>query len=233
MSPSLKFLFQAFPLYGDVLLLLCSVFMEPSMGTVRSTRWFIRFRSPSIKENTVDVFVWERTAMFFIISLFSWACSVETTTRKCWRMWRPTPLATWRRWKPFLRSHRRRRGRGSASWSRPSSPSTDILTSPTMRGEQLLRWGLMWRKCIYCVMTNQLCVFVSVWRRCTVSSTTLWCPSVSKMMSNGGKTITALACQPTGQRSRCVLKFHSNTRRRKVHKYFIRSRYSYIRNMVD
>lgn len=130
--------------------------------------------------------------------------------RKCWRTWRPTHLATWRRWKPFLNCHRRRRGRGSASWSRLSSPSTDILTSPTMRGEQPSEdwvWVLGVNAehvflCIYCVL-------VSVWRWSTVSSTTLWCPSMSKMILNGGRTTMVLACPLTGQRLKYVTKFHS------------------------
>lgn len=80
---------------------------------------------------------WELTATFHHKNCFFWAaCRHEIAMRKCWRMWRHTHLATWRKWKPYLNSRRRRRGRGSAFWSRPSSPSTDILTSPTTRGKK-------------------------------------------------------------------------------------------------
>lgn len=62
--------------------------------------------------------------------------SAKSTTRKSWRTCRATRHATWRRWRPSSSRRRRRRGRGWASWSRLSSPSTDTWTSPTTRGEQ-------------------------------------------------------------------------------------------------
>lgn len=79
---------------------------------------------------------------------------LETDMRKCWRMWRPTRLATWRRWRPYLNSRRRRRERGSAFWSRPFSPSTDIWTSPTTRGEQPLACVLV--ACTNCCVNTRL-----------------------------------------------------------------------------
>lgn len=57
------------------------------------------------------------------------------------------PRATWRKWSLSLTNHRRRRGRGLASSSRPFCPSTDTSTSPTTRGEQdLLKITSCWRR---------------------------------------------------------------------------------------
>lgn len=44
----------------------------------------------------------------------------------------------------------------------------------------------------------------SAWKLCTMSSTKPWCPSMSKRISNGGRTIKARACRLTGHRLRCV-----------------------------
>lgn len=66
-SPSLQFLFQAFPFYGDVLLLLCSVFMEHSMGTAESIRWFIRTRF-SVKATQRRFFLGR------VLNFTSWNC---------------------------------------------------------------------------------------------------------------------------------------------------------------
>lgn len=55
---------------------------------------------------------------------------------------------------------------------------------------------------MYVVRPTMLAVLLSVWRRCTMSSTKLWCPSVTRKMQNGGRTTTVLVCPPTGQRSR-------------------------------
>ena len=58
------------------------------------------------------------------------------------------------------------------------------------------------------VINIQLHVPVSVWRRCTVSSIKLWCPSMTRMISNGGRTTEAPACPPTGRRLRCGTKLY-------------------------
>lgn len=57
-------------MYGDVLLLHCSVFMQPSMGTVKSTRWFIHFRSSSIKETQQWFFLMGVCCNFSSLKLF-------------------------------------------------------------------------------------------------------------------------------------------------------------------
>lgn len=125
-------------------------------------------------------------------------------------MCRHTRLATWRKWKPFLKRHKRRRGRGSAFWSRCFFPSTDIWTSPTMRGELPVVQEIFWHH-YFLFSSNNVrhihCFFLSVWKLFTVSSIRRWCPLMSKMISNGGRITTVLACRPTGPRLRYVMSF--------------------------
>lgn len=68
------------------------------------------------------------------------------------------------------------------------------------------RWPPFGR-CSFSVLRALLLMAVivwSVWKLCTMSSTKRWCPSMSKRISNGGRTIAAQACLLTGQRLRCV-----------------------------
>lgn len=84
---------------------------------------------------------------------------------------------------------------------------------------------------ILCWQT-QLSFPVSVWRQCTVNSTKHWCPSVTRMISNGGRTITVPACPPTGQRLRCVTKFHSDTQKTAFGRYvFLHYELSYPKSL--
>lgn len=64
-----------------------------------------------------------------------------------------------------------------------------------------------WAACvpIGCILRLTVAAFIrSVWKPCTMSSTKPWCPSMSKMIWNGGRTTMAPACPPTGQRLRFV-----------------------------
>lgn len=194
MSHNLKFMFQTPPFYGLVLLLpQLRVYGALAWGP---DEWYITRHAPLNK----TLWLWELTASAHRKRFFWAARSVRISTRKCWRMCRPTRPATWKRWSPSLNSRRRRKGRGSASWSRPSSPSTGTSMSPTMRGEQ--RSACVPIGCIRCLIV--VAFIRSVWKPCTMSSTKPWCPSMSKMIWNGGSTTMALACPPTGQRLRCV-----------------------------
>lgn len=188
-------MFQTHPFYGLVLLLpQLSVYAAPAWGP---DELYITLHAPLTKHCVCGSF--QRA---FILKLFFWAArSVRSSMRKCWRMCRPTLPATWRRWNPFSNSRRRRKGRGSAFWNRPSSPSTGTSMSPTTRGDRrsfvcsdFLRWGFV---------INAIILW-SAWKLCTMSSTKRWCPSMSKRIWNGGRTITAQACLLTGQRFRCV-----------------------------
>lgn len=194
MRHNLKFVLQTPPFYGHVLLLL-------QLSVYGALAW-----GPDELYITRHAAVKRRCGCgglqrALIVKLFLWAVrSVRSSTRRCWRMCRPTRPATWKRWNPFSNSHRRRKGRGSASWSRSSSPSTGTSMSPTMRGEQRsacvpicdIRWLII------------VIIICSAWKRFTMSSTKPWCPSTSKMIWNGGRTTTAPACPPTGPRLRCV-----------------------------
>lgn len=150
-------MFQTPPFYGLLLLLpQLSVYGAPAWGPDELD---ITLHAPL--KNHCDCGSLQRA---FIIKLFFWAArSVRSSMRKCWRMCRPTRPATWRRWNPFSNSRRRRKGRGSAFWNRPSSPSTGTSMSPTTRGEQrsacvqifrtggLLLTSLLFAQCESCV----------------------------------------------------------------------------------
>lgn len=141
------------------------------------------------------------------------SCRLESAMRKCWRMWRLTHPGIWRRWKPFLSSRKRRRGKGSAFWSKFSCPSTDIWTSPTTRGKQddwvfvkrVWMEKLIPSRCYLCLDKHSSPSVCQVWRQCTVNFTRRSCPSMSRMISSGGRTITVPACPPTGQGLRWVV----------------------------
>lgn len=103
------------------------------------------------------------------------ACRLEINMRKSWRTYRPTHLDIWRRWKPFLKSRRKRRGRGSAFSSKSSCPSIDTWMSPTMKGEQLESLNAYVYKLLISISGSVDClfIFVPVSRQFTVSSTKL------------------------------------------------------------
>lgn len=103
------------------------------------------------------------------------ACRLEINMRKSWRTCRPTHLDIWRRWKPFLKSRRKRRGRGSAFSSKSSCPSIDTWMSPTMKGEQLESLNAYVYKLLISISGSVDClfIFVPVSRQFTVSSTKL------------------------------------------------------------
>lgn len=121
---------QTPPFYGLVLLLpQRSVYGAPAWGP---DELYIPLHAPLKKD--CDCGSLQRA---FIVKLLLWAArSVRSSMRECWRMCRPTRHATWRRWNPFSNSRRRRKGKGSALWNRPSSPSTGTSMSPTTRGVQ-------------------------------------------------------------------------------------------------
>lgn len=136
---------QTPPFYGLVLLLpQLSVYGAPAGGP---DELYITLHAPL--KTRCDRGSLQRA---FIVKLFLWAArSTRSSMRRCSRMCRPTRPATWRRWSPFLNSRRRRKGRGSAFWNRPSSPSTGTSTSPTTRGEQRVSLshigGLLFTSC--------------------------------------------------------------------------------------
>lgn len=123
-------MFQTPPFYGLVLLWpQLSVYGAPAWGP---DEFYITLHAPLKKHCGCG-----RLQRAVIVKLFFWAArSARSSMRKFWRMCQPTRPATWRRWNPFSNSRRRRKGRGSAFWSRPSSPSTGTSMSPTTRGEQ-------------------------------------------------------------------------------------------------
>lgn len=137
-GPNLGCLSQTLPLYGHVWWLDRSVFMGRRM---ESFKYDIHPRSFTVKTRTKKTQLEGTLSVVLLRSpvikqLLYCGRSANSTTRKSWRTCRLTRHATWRRWRPSSSRHRRRRGRGWVSWSRPSSPSTDTWMSPTTRGER-------------------------------------------------------------------------------------------------